>query len=396
VLLNLLHNLTPQSFQRSAVDALLDTGGDWLWAVLVMGGAALAGLAVSVLLTRLTRRLTRQIPALEDFRQPLHRHARAPLHLLLALVGVYTALPFVRAGLPAEATAVLDRLLYIAGVGTTAWLIIALLVVVEAGIAARYPAEETEENVQARKIVTQTRILRRILSVVIGVLALGIVLLQYEAFQEIGTGLLASAGIAGIVFGVAAQPTLGNLVAGFQIAFTQPIRVDDVVIVEGQFGWIEEITLTYVVVRVWDRRRIVLPITHFVNQPFENWTRQSSDLVGPVFLHVDHTAPVDALREATQRIVDDSPHWDGDVCQLVVTGATERTIELRITVSSTSASRLWDLRCEVREKLVAYLQREHPGALPRVRATLDEPPASGSASRPATEPERPTMDEGRE
>lgn len=159
-------------------------------------------------------------------------------------------------------------------------------------------------------------------------------------------------------------------IAGIQIALPQPIRVDDVVIVEGEFGWIEEITLTYVVVRVWDRRRVVLPITHFVEKPFQNWTRTSANLIGSVFLHVDYRTPVGAVRDELQRIVEASDYWYGDACALHVTNATERTVELRAIASATDAPTLWELRCEIREKLIAYLRDEPPDALPVVRARL--------------------------
>lgn len=197
-------------------------------------------------------------------------------------------------------------------------------------------------------------------------------LLQYEPFREIGAGLLASAGVFGIIFGIAAQRTLGNLVAGIQIAFTQPIRVDDVVIVEGEFGWVEEITLTYVVVRVWDKRRIVMPITHFVEQPFQNWTRTSADLLGTVFLYVDHTTPVEAVREKLQEVVEGSEYWDGETCRLHVTNTSERTVELRCTAGASSAPDLWELRCLIREEMVAFLQDAYPDALPTVRAEIQE------------------------
>jgi small-conductance mechanosensitive channel len=257
-----------------------------------------------------------------------------------------------------------------------AWLLIAIVMMVEDVIAQRYSLEEAD-NLQARKIVTQTRILRRIAVIVIGILSLGAVLMQYEPFRELGTGILASAGIIGIVVGIAAQRTLGNLIAGIQIAFTQPIRVDDVVIAEGDFGWVEEITLTYVVVRVWDQRRIVVPITQFVEKPFQNWTRETSELLGTVFLYVDHTVPFDEIRQALGTIVEASDYYDGRVWRLHVTDTTEKTVELRALMSAASAPDLWELRCEVREKMVAYLQEHYPDALPKTRAQLQESPVSG-------------------
>jgi small-conductance mechanosensitive channel len=187
--------------------------------------------------------------------------------------------------------------------------------------------------------------------------------------------MIASAGVAGIVIGFAAQKSLGTLLAGFQIAMTQPIRIDDVVIVEGEWGKIEEITLTYVVVRIWDLRRLVVPITYFIEKPFQNWTRTSADILGTVFLHVDYGVPVDAVRGELGRILESSPNWDRKVNVLQVTEARERTLELRALASSSDASKSWDLRCEVREKLVDFVQRNYPESLPRLRATLERMPA---------------------
>jgi len=307
------------------------------------------------------------------------------MRVLLPLIAVSVVRPFVQARLAETASAYLAGLLHIALVVGVTWLVLALLFAVEQAITERYTLE-VPDNLKARKIVTQARILRRIATTVVGILALGAVLLEYEPFWELGTGILASAGVFGIIFGIAAQQTLGNLIAGIQIAFTQPIRVDDVVIVEGEFGWIEEITLTYVVVRVWDRRRIVLPITHFVNQPFQNWTRTSSDLIGAVYLYVDYTVSVEDVREKLQEIVADSEKWDEDVCALQVTDASERTVTLRALASAGSAPDLWDLRCEIRENLIAYLREEHPDALPAVRTRVQELDMSDTDGR--DDPER--------
>jgi len=299
--------------------------------------------------------------------------------MLAPVACVYLALPAVRASFSDTAQAVLDNGLQGLFVVGVAWALIAVLYAVEEAVSERYTTD-VPDNLEARKIITQTRILRRIAATAIVAIAGGIVLMQYDPLRELGTGILASAGIVGIVVGVAAQRTLGDLIAGIQIALTQPIRVEDVVIVEGEFGWIEEITLTYVVVRVWDRRRIVLPITHFLEQPFQNWTRTSADLIGTVFLYLDYTVPVEELREELQRIVEASAHWDGDVVGLQMTDASERTVTLRATASAKDASTLWSLRCEIRERLVAYIREHHPDALPALRTRLDGP---GEGERPA-------------
>jgi len=206
---------------------------------------------------------------------------------------------------------------------------------------------------------------------IVVIFTLASMLMVFEPVRQFGASILASAGVAGLVVGFAAQKSIATLLAGFQIALTQPIRVDDVVIVEGEWGRIEEITLTYVVVCIWDLRRLVVPIGYFIEQPFQNWTRTSADLLGTVELHVDYTVPVDALRTKLTSILESSRHWDRKVNVLQVTDATEQTLVVRALASAANASSCWDLRCEVREKLVAYLRREHPESFPRVRGRLE-------------------------
>jgi len=334
--------------------------------------AAAVGFAVHSVLHRIVRLATRRMNVEMPIRGALLRRIRGPLRLLMPIIALFIVLPAISASL-GEAHVWVEAVLQVLFVASVTWLVVALLLAGEEAIAERY-ATDGPDNLKARKIVTQTRIPRRIVSTAVVVIAGAIILLQYEPFRELGAGILASAGVFGIIFGIAAQRTLGNVVAGIQIAFTQPIRVDDVVIVENEFGWVEEITLTYVVVRVWDKRRIVMPITHFVEQPFQNWTRTSSDLLGTVFLYVDHTTPIDAVREKLQQVVEQSEYWDGEVCKLHVTNTTERTVELRCTASAKSAPDLWELRCGVREQMVAFLQKEYPDALPAVRTRIQDGP----------------------
>ncbi|WP_251921450.1 mechanosensitive ion channel family protein [Salinibacter ruber] len=359
-----------------ALNVLRRTGLD---AVLILAGAAVLGGLVYGAVHRGLRALTRGLEGTLPLRGALLRRTRGPLRMLAPVACVYLALPAVRASFADTTQAVLDNGLQGLFVVGVAWALIAVLYAVEEAVSERYKTD-VPDNLEARKIITQTRILRRIAATAIVVIAGGIVLMQYDPLRELGTGILASAGIVGIVVGIAAQRTLGDLIAGIQIALTQPIRVEDVVIVEGEFGWIEEITLTYVVVRVWDRRRIVLPITHFLEQPFQNWTRTSADLIGTVFLYLDYTVPVEELREELRRIVEASAHWDGDVVGLQMTDASERTVTLRATASAKDASTLWSLRCEIRERLVAYIREHHPDALPALRTRLDGP---GEGERPA-------------
>jgi hypothetical protein len=197
-------------------------------------------------------------------------------------------------------------------------------------------------------------------------------LMVFDSVRQFGASILASAGVAGIVVGFAAQRSIATLLAGFQIALTQPIRVDDVVIVENEWGRIEEITLTYVVVRIWDQRRLVVPITYFIEQPFQNWTRTSSEMLATVFLHTDYTVSVGALRDELTRILSRSTLWDQRVNVLQVTDAREHTLEIRALASAADASRAWDLRCEIREQLVVFVQENYPASLPKLRVSVGD------------------------
>lgn len=230
---------------------------------------------------------------------------------------------------------------------------------------------DTEDNLYARKHVTQTRILQRVAAILIGLVTLGLALLTIPGVKQWGMSLLASAGVVGIVAGLALQPFLTNLIAGIQIATSQPIRIDDAVIVEGEWGRVEEITSTYVVVKLWDWRRMVLPLTYFIQKPFQNWTRDDSRLIGVAFLYVDYEAPIDRLRVKLEAIAHASPHWDGDVVALQVTDVTDRVAQVRCLTSARNASLAFDLRCEVREKMLAFMRDECPQALPRDRVDLD-------------------------
>nr|WP_314438484.1 mechanosensitive ion channel domain-containing protein [uncultured Brevundimonas sp.] len=225
----------------------------------------------------------------------------------------------------------------------------------------------TEDNLVARKHLTQTRILQRVAKVILFIVTVGLALMTIAGFRQWGVSLLASAGVVGIIAGLALQPILTNMVAGIQIALTQPIRIDDAVIVEGEWGNVEEITSTYVVVKLWDWRRMVLPLSYFITKPFQNWTRENARLIGVAFFYVDYEAPVDKLRVAYEGIVQASKHWDGEVQVMQVTDITERVLQLRCLASARSAGVAFDLRCEIREKLMAYMRDHCREALPRDR-----------------------------
>ena len=264
----------------------------------------------------------------------------------------------------------LNHILSLLLIAVVSWLLIKIVYVFEDFLVSRFEID-AKDNLQARKIHTQLRVLKRIVVITIGVVALATMLMTFPKVRQLGTTILASAGIIGIVVGMAAQRTIGAFIAGLQIAFTQPIRVDDVVIVENEWGRIEEITLTYVVVKIWDLRRLIVPITYFIEKPFQNWTRVTADILGTVFLYVDYTVDLGAVREELQRLLKESEFWDGKVCGLQVTNTSERTVEVRALMSAADASAAWSLRCHVREKLVDFIKTRFPQALPRLRAELD-------------------------
>lgn len=286
------------------------------------------------------------------------------LRVILPVVGVIFALPILN--LPPDYAAVLGK-------GTSILMIVAVAVILlqvvgtaEKAVLTRFDIDAAD-NLRARKVYTQVHVIRQMIDVIIGLFTAAFVLMLFDQVRHVGTSLLASAGIAGIVAGIAAQKTLANLFAGIQIALTQPIRQDDVVIVEGEWGRIEEITLTYVVVRIWDERRMVVPLSYFIEKPFQNWTRTSAELLGSIIVWVDYSFPVAEGRKALRQIIESSPLWDKRSWNLQVSDATERTMQLRILATSADSSASWDLRCEIREKFIAYIQNHHPQSLPRTR-----------------------------
>ena len=226
------------------------------------------------------------------------------------------------------------------------------------------------DNLTARRIRTQISVLQRIVSIVVIVLAIGFMLMTFPPIRQLGTSLLASAGLAGLVVGVAMRPTLASLIAGLQIAMTEPIRIEDVVIVEGEWGWIEEILTTYVVVRTWDLRRLIVPLSYFIEHTFQNWTRRTSDLLAYVYIYCDYTVPVEELRKEFRRLSESTPLWDRKVCNLQVSDTSEHAMQIRALSSAADSSRAWDLRCFIRENLIRFLQENYPESLPKTRGEL--------------------------
>jgi small-conductance mechanosensitive channel len=337
----------------------------WLWSIGVLVGAVVAGLVLHWTVYLIAERLAARTPTPID--AALVRHSRRPARLLVPLFLLSVAMPSV--DLPIRLVGLADRVLGIAMIGAVAWVVVALLGVLTEWVSLRYRID-VEDNLTARRMQTQTRVLKRTATVVIYIVAGALMLMKIPGIEGLGVSLLASAGLAGIVVGMAARPTLSNLLAGLQLALTQPIRLDDVVIVEGEWGRIEEITNTYVVVHIWDQRRLVVPLTYFIERPFENWTRVTADILGTVYLYADYTVPIEELRAELHRVLKASGNWDGKVWGLVVTNATDRTVELRALLSAPDSGTAWDLRCHVREQLVAFLQRRYPECLPRTRAEV--------------------------
>ena len=337
------------------------------WATAAVA-AALALLLVAVA-TRFGAKIARRLAHRHAAIGTLVDYAEEPARLLvslLALQAVWHASP--------------DGLYLIGGVrhltvvlliGAFTWFAVRMLEAVNRIVVRMYPSD-VDDNLRARRIQTQTRMLGRTLMVFVVLFGLAAALMTFPSVRQIGTGLLASAGLAGLVVGFAAKPLLGNLLAGMQIALTQPIRLEDVVIVEGEWGKVEEITGSYVVLALWDERRLVVPLQWFIEHPFQNWTRTSSQILGTVFLWLDFGFPVDALRKELAAICEGRPEWDRRVCVVQVTDASDRAMQLRILVSSASASQNWDLRCFVRESLIAFIQRDYPRFLPQLRTELPQ------------------------
>lgn len=342
---------------------------------LISVGLVVAAVVVGWIVHKVLYIIARRVTPLEEnlweqaraVNSSLLRHSERPTKLLLPLVAVILVLPL----LPAKASVVdpLNHAVGLALIGAIAWLIVAMVDVLEDLAKAKYRID-VEDNLNARRLRTQVQVLRRSVVVIIGIIALGAMLMTFPSIRRIGESLFASAGLAALIAGLAARPTLTSLIAGIQIALTEPIRIDDVVIVDGEWGRIEEICTTYVVVCIWDQRRLVVPLNYFIEQPFQNWTRQSANLLGTVYLYTDYSVPVEDVRTALRSILERSGKWDGEVCGLQVTNTTSQVMELRALMSAPDSSVAWDLRCFVREELIRFVREHYPDSLPRTRADI--------------------------
>ncbi|WP_328970829.1 mechanosensitive ion channel family protein [Streptomyces sp. NBC_00239] len=335
----------------------------------LIGGSVLVTLIAGWLLDVLLRRADarhRETPL-----WGLLRRCRIPFQMVLCtalLLGAHH-----RAGLRPEYQATVERVLVLVLIAVSAWLLVRIVTAAVDSAYARYAAGAGAESARVRRVRTQVTLIQRVVTAAVGVVAVAAMLLTFPSMRAVGASLLASAGILGVVAGIAAQSTLGNLFAGLQIAFGDTVRIGDTVVVDGEWGQVEEITLTFLVVRTWDERRITMPVSYFTAKPYENWSRGGAEMTGTVFLHLDHAAPVALLRDRLESVLRECPSWDGRKSGLVVTDTGPTGIQVRATVSAKDADDLWTLRCEVRERLIAWLCTHHPYALPRV-STAEAPP----------------------
>jgi hypothetical protein len=356
-------------------DALADVAR----VVLTVLAAVLAALLLLEVTHRILLRLQRRSVLFGELAERAHRPAQVVVSLIAIQVAVRSTTTNTGDWWPT-----LLHVLWLALIGAGAWLVAALMIVIEDAALSRFRTD-VEDNWYARRVHTQVTVVRRVTVAIVGVVALGAMLVTFPAARAAGASLLASAGLAGVIAGFAAQSLLGNVIAGIQIAFSDSLRLDDVVVVENEWGRVEEITLSYVVVQIWDDRRLVLPTSYFTSKPFENWTRHSAAVLGTVELDLDWSVPMEPLRAELDRVLAGTDLWDKRTGVLQVTEAVGSFVRVRALVSAEDAPTLWDLRCLVRERLVCWLREQHPEALPRIRAEVGEPtPPAARATQPVT------------
>ncbi|GAA2444183.1 mechanosensitive ion channel family protein [Streptomyces macrosporus] len=348
--------------------------------LIVFGGAIALALVVGWAMDRVLRRVDARHP--ETPMWGLLRSGRWPLQavVFVALLNAFSE----ETHLTRDHQKTVDLWLSLILIGATAWLALRIVAAIVETAFSRY-AGVAHDAARVRRVRTQLTLIRRLATAVVTVIAAAAMLLQFPAMEKLGASMLASAGVLGIVAGIAAQSTLGNLFAGLQIAFGDMVRIGDTVVVEGELGTVEEITVSYIVIRTWDERRITMPVSYFAGKPFENWSRNGAQMTGTVYLHLDHSAPIAEIRAKTEEIVRASDAWDGRAWNLVVTDTTPSTIEVRAMVTARTSDDVWTLRCELREELITWLHREHPYALPRITTAQAAPePARERSARRGT------------
>ena len=325
------------------------------------------GFAAGVIFYQLIKKFLHSSFDIEN--ETIDQKLKTPFYLIFSLV--VAEIFFHLSKMEGEISFFISKTLFVGFVIVFAWLISRVINLVSI-IVERQLKTDKVDNLQERKILTQFAYINKIIYFILILITVSVILLSFEQVRQVGLSLLASAGITSIIIGLAAQKTISNLIAGFQIAFTQPIRLDDVVIVEGEWGRVEEITLTYVVIRIWDWRRLIVPLTNFIEKPFQNWTRDKSELLGSVSLWVDYTIPVDEIRIEMQRLLNASPLWDKKIEVLQVIDSSEKAMHIRGLMTSKNSQDSWDLRCFVREGLIKYIQENHPESLPKLRIDTNQ------------------------
>lgn len=341
----------------------------YTWNLIIIAAAIVIGLLIKGLLSLFAHFKAKQSKEYSFLRSAI-QNLGTPFNFFIPLIVLNFLIPIMRMN-----PALLNRLakgVEIALIIFFAWILVRAINVLQSYIQYKYQFSKSADNLRERKIRTQLLYIRQVVVGLIIFLAVTAVLLSFSSMRKIGAGLLTSVGVGGIIVGFAAQKSIANLLAGFQIAFTQPLRIDDVLIVEGEFGRVEEITLTYVVMHLWDHRRLILPINYFLEKPFQNWTRTSAEILGTVFLYTDYTVPVEALRQELTRLLKENSLWDGQVNALQVTDTTERTVQIRALMSARNSGQAFDLRCYVRENLINFIKENYPEALPKTRAEVVE------------------------
>jgi small-conductance mechanosensitive channel len=354
-----------------ALGKALSFAPPWAVSVIVLVTAVIAAWLIHAAILAILHRLLR---GRRRYLQSVLDATRHPTRLALLIVALAVALP--PAPLGPDSKIVVARLLVLATICLIGWFAATALQIGATLYLLRFRFD-TEDNLLARKHVTQVRVLVRVLDTVIILVTAGFALMTFDAVRQYGVSLFASAGVAGIVAGLAARPVLSNLLAGVQLAVTQPIRLEDAVTVENEYGFVEEITSTYVVLRLWDLRRLIVPLSYFIEKPFYNWTRQAATNIGSVVLYVDYAAPIERIRQKATELAAQSK-WTGEIASVQVTNTSHDAIEVRVLVSASSPSTSSNLCAEIREQLIGFLQREHPEALPRRRNEIVEPPARKS------------------
>jgi small-conductance mechanosensitive channel len=359
----------------------------WFFAIFFFCTAIVVASVVHYILFRLLRRKEAESKGLGWGLQRYLSHPSRAIFFLTCLLIVLPTIP----GIPSKLEDALRQIFIMAIVAALGWFAVGCIYVFQSATLRRYDLT-ADNNVHARRVHTQFQLFRRMLITFVVIIDIGALLWTFNdpRIWHYGSGLLASAGVASLILAAAAKSTAANFLAGLQIALTEPIRIDDVVVIQGEWGRIEEINSAYVVVKIWDLRRLIIPLSYFIENSFQNWTRESSDIMGTAFLYVDYSIPVADLRQQLNTIVHASPLWDKRVCGLQVTNLTDRSMEIRCLMSSRNSSESFDLRCLVREQMTAWIQRNHPTAFPTTRfAALSDPLSNQQEQPPFSQPNHP-------